>query len=201
MRHYDQADFESEPDKYRLFTTARVVEKIESIPDLPVGAKVRIRFWDNRKNGPRGNAVMPIYELFPYPDNDDRWLVNACALGDFGDMVSYQDLAAMRDKAWSVDFIGADPLSPDEGALARHGLMWALLGAAETYRAIADGCGAGVTEADRAHADAVMDRARAAFEGAGASLDRASVPREGLVDLPDIEGAPAGGVRAIVPEF
>lgn len=268
MRHYDQADFESEPDKYRLFTTARVAEKIESIPDLPVGAKVRIRFWDNRKNGPRGNAVMPVYELWPAPDSDDRWLVYACALGDFGDMVSYQDLAARRDEAWSKAnelpgfkggdqgqaraskkddaavaairfalrrecespieflrcwfegdfaairrewpespdgiFVGADPLSPDERASDPHGLTWALLSAAETYRAIADGCGEGVTEADRAHADAVMDRARATLEDAGASLDRASVHevmREGLVDLPDIEGAPAGGVRAIVPEF
>lgn len=120
---YDQADFESEPDKYRLFTTARVVEKIESIPDLPVGAKVRIRFWENRKNSLRGNVVMPIYELWPGPDENDLCLVYACALGDFGGMVIYQDLADWRDQD---DFLPQEVVNPKQADAPTAAIRFAL---------------------------------------------------------------------------
>lgn len=78
---YNQADFEANPDKYRLFRTARVMEPVASVPSVRIGEIIPVKYFEARVNQLRGNVAMPIYEVA------DRYgeahYLYACVLGDF----------------------------------------------------------------------------------------------------------------------
>lgn len=83
---YSQADFEQNPGKYELYRTACIAESIASLPELPAGTIVSIRYHTTRLNQARGKVEMPIYLVWP-ADNEELKsqpaMLYACALKDF----------------------------------------------------------------------------------------------------------------------
>lgn len=78
---YDQADFEKNPDKYKLFKTAKVVEEL-SAPELKVGEVLRISYYGTAVNKAKAGVEMPIYKVWAN-DKEESTFVYACVLGDF----------------------------------------------------------------------------------------------------------------------
>lgn len=79
---FDPKDFERNPEKYKLFKTARIAETIKSASRLYEGRMVKIRHFDNKINVARGKATMPVYAV-KTDDDDEETYVYACALRDF----------------------------------------------------------------------------------------------------------------------
>ncbi len=78
MRRYDQTDFERNPDKYRLFKTARIAEALLAVDGYHVGRMVSIEYLDTRTNAAvAGHPVMPVYAV------DGKFYLFARALADF----------------------------------------------------------------------------------------------------------------------
>jgi hypothetical protein len=77
MRWYDQTDFERNPDKYRLFKTARIAEAPLAEDDYHVGRMVSIEYLDRRTDAVvAGSPVMPVYAV------DGKFYLFARALAD-----------------------------------------------------------------------------------------------------------------------
>lgn len=76
IRHYSQSDFDQNPNKYKLFKTARIAV---DVGDLTIGQDVAIRYLDARidRSQPR-DPLTPIYEVVGL-----KHYVFARALGDF----------------------------------------------------------------------------------------------------------------------
>lgn len=79
---YDQADFDKNPGKYRLFKTAKIVEEVLSAPELKVGEIYNISYYGTAVNTARAGVEMPIYKVWAN-DAEESTLVYGCVLGDF----------------------------------------------------------------------------------------------------------------------
>lgn len=84
LRPYDHQDYTANPDKYGRFKTARITAK--NLKPFTHGQTVRIEFFALRINQGRGNAVMPVFKVWPSCDpdrQDDFSILYASALGNF----------------------------------------------------------------------------------------------------------------------
>ena len=76
MNHYSQSDFDQNPNKYKLFKTARMAVNVDN---LTIGQDVSIRYLDARidRSQPR-DPLTPIFEVVGL-----KHYVFARALSDF----------------------------------------------------------------------------------------------------------------------
>jgi hypothetical protein len=76
MSHYSQSDFDQNPNKYKLFKTARMAVNVDN---LTIGQDVSIRYLDARidRSQPR-DPLTPIFEVVGL-----KHYVFARALADF----------------------------------------------------------------------------------------------------------------------
>lgn len=64
---YDQADFDKNSGKYRLFKTAKVIEEVPSAPNLKVGEIYNISYYGTAVNMARAGATIEFSQRIPLP--------------------------------------------------------------------------------------------------------------------------------------